>query len=188
MAIADYSKYISLKPTNSEYLSDGYSGRADSYRKKGNTQSAFADYNKAISIAPLYANGYIGRGNAYVEQNNYVLALADFNKAVQVGPDNAESYYGRARVYEHQKKWNAAIADFDKYLSMKTEDDAYLSDGYYARGFCYFSKLNYIQAVADYSKAIELHPTPAMYRDRAAAYRKLGKVSLAEADEQQAAQ
>ena len=149
---------------------------------------AMADYNRAIETAPTNVSGYIGRGNAYVEQKNYAAALTDFNKAVSIAPDNAETYYGRARVYQRQMNWNAAILDFDKYISMKTGDDAYLSDGYYARGSCYFSKQNYPQAVNDYTKAIELHPTAAMYKDRAAAYRKLGKTALATADEQEATQ
>jgi len=81
-----------------------------------------------------------------------------------------------------------AIADLDKYVSMKSGNDQYLSDGYLERGYCYFGKANYTQAVNDYSKAITLHPTSQLYKNRAEAYRKLGKATLAAADEQEAAQ
>src|SRR5690348_7696462 len=56
-AIADYSKYISLKPSKTEYLSDGYTGLADSYRKNGNMTMALANYNKAIATAPTNVTG-----------------------------------------------------------------------------------------------------------------------------------
>jgi Tetratricopeptide repeat. len=188
LSVDDYTRYISMKPDKIEYLADGYAGRGDAYRKKGNSTLAFADYNRAISISPGSATGYIGRGNAYVEQSNYDAALKDFNKSVQLTPDNAETYYGRGRVYEKLKNWDMAIADFDRYISTKTGNDQYLSDGFYLRAYCYFSKSNYTQAVNDYSKAITLHPTAAMYKERAAAYRKLGKITLAAADEREAAQ
>ena len=51
----------------------------------------------------------------------------------------------------------------------------------------YLAKANFKMAIKDFSKAITLNPKrPIYYRGRAKAYRGIGNISAAEADEKQA--
>ncbi len=44
----------------------------------------------------------------------------------------------------------------------------------------------YTEALADFTRSIELYPQESVFIDRANVYRKMGKIDLAEADERRA--
>lgn len=186
-AISDFSKYIAGKPSNKEYLADGYNERANNYKNKGNYKSAIADYNTALSLftSSIYLNN---RGNCYMSMGDNESALTDFNRAIATNAKEPEPYYNRAKVYSSQKLYNKAIADLNVYVGLNTTNIPFLADGYQNRGLAYFNLNNFDQALKDATKAIELDPTAAArFTVRASIYRKLGKESLAKADESAAA-
>ncbi len=187
-ALIDFDKYISLRPTDKSYLADGYVGRADAFRRKGDSDMAISDYNMAISLVPNYTTAYMHRGLAYSDKKDYATAIKDFNRGMQIDPKEPELYYNRALVYQKQKNYDQAIVDYNKYISLNTDNKDYLADGYYNRGLAYENKGSFTAAAADFTEAIGLDPLMgSAYRERAAVYRKLGKVSLAIADEGKAA-
>lgn len=58
---------------------------------------------------------------------------------------------------------------------------------YISRGFSYSKKSDHAHAIADYSEAIRLDPeNPALYEDRARAYRAIGDEPHASEDERKA--
>nr|WP_081670433.1 tetratricopeptide repeat protein [Rhizobium leucaenae] len=94
--------------------------------RKGDREARIGYMNKAIALAPEYAEAYAGRGNGYLAQNKYDLALADFNKAVALKPElsgplqqNFELVYNeRGGLREKQGNYGAAIDDYTLALQL----------------------------------------------------------------------
>lgn len=186
-AIADFTVYINSKPTNKEYLADGYDGRANAYKALSDYKNALADYNAALLnyVSTVYLNN---RGNCYMAMGDNANALADYNQAIQLDPKDAEPYYNRAKVFSSQKLYSKAIADLDIYVELNKTNIPFLADGYQNRSLAYSNLGNTTQALKDISSAIDLDPNVASrFKNRAILYRKLGKIALAEADEKKAA-
>jgi tetratricopeptide (TPR) repeat protein len=189
MAVADLTKYISMKPSNPTYLADGYFQRAIMYRQMGKFDLAIADYTSALLANPKHQDARLGRGLAYASKKDYLNALKDYNSLIQSDPKYAEAYYDRGLMYMDQDKNDLALADFNKYVSMDLTDNEYWADGYTNRGIVRTRKGDLVGALADLSKAITLKPNdPVAYRARATAYRKQGKTTLANEDDSKAAE
>ncbi|MDP2886944.1 MAG: tetratricopeptide repeat protein [Ignavibacteria bacterium] len=59
--------------------------RATTKHHLGDYQGAIADFTKAISLKPDFANPYNNRGIAYLMLNQKSKALADFMRAIELG-------------------------------------------------------------------------------------------------------
>jgi Flp pilus assembly protein TadD len=57
-------------------------------RKKGDFDSAIADYTKAIDLKTDKADAYNGRGAAKQEKGYLAGAIADLTKAVELKPND----------------------------------------------------------------------------------------------------
>ena len=187
LALSDLDKYISLKPSKAEYLSDGYAGRGDVYRHTDKFALAIKDYTMALQLNPKSHSARLNRGIAYWKNNNSPSALTDFGYLIRQNSNDPEAYYNRSLVYKDQKKYRLAIADLDKYLSLDVTNNSYLADGYRVRGSAKLNSGDANGSLADFNRSIELNPDDAKtYRARAEAYRKLRKADLAAADEEKA--
>jgi tetratricopeptide (TPR) repeat protein len=186
-ALDDINKYISMKPVNPVYLADGYIARGDVYRASLNYGLAITDYTTALRYNSKSQAAKLNRGLSYAGQKDYVNAIKDYNSLIEADPNYAEAYYDRGLVYMDQAKNDAALADFNKYVSMDVTNQSFFADGYLNRGIVRSRKNDLQGALADFSKAESLNPNdPKIYRARAATYKRLGKVSLANADEKRA--
>jgi len=84
------------------------------------------------------------------------------------------------KVNEHEK----SIADYDKYIPMIVGNNVHQANADLNRGIAYVNLNRGEQALADFTKFIELDPTPPNgYRARAMLYRQMKKDDLATADE-----
>ena len=61
--------------------------RANIYCLSGRPDKAIEEYNKAIRLAPRYAEIYVNRGNAYMSRGEYPKGIADFKHALALKPD-----------------------------------------------------------------------------------------------------
>lgn len=183
LAMADYNQAIELKPTDASF----FVNRANLHAQNKKNDLAFADYEKAVGINPKYFSTYAQRGILYSNLSRTGEALKDFAKAIELEPAYPEPYYNRGTIYSDLKEYAKAIPDYTKYISL-IDDSEYLADGHINRGIAYAYTDNLQRAVEDFTKVIELSPKRvAGYRARALAYRQLKKESLAQADEQKAA-
>jgi tetratricopeptide (TPR) repeat protein len=88
LAIADYSKVISLLP-DFDYA---YANRGMEKCRKGDCRSALADYDKALSINPENDWARYGRGVARFRSDDFVGAKADISTVNSRGWETAAGY------------------------------------------------------------------------------------------------
>ena len=184
LAIADYAKAVSLKPTDPNFVLN----RANAYSDLGKTEEAVADYGRALQMSPNWGFAYAQRANFYHGKGRIDDALRDYAKAIALEPSYPEPYYNRGVLYFERKDFAKAIPDLDKYIPLVADNPAYQADGYMNRGISHFYTGSKEKAVADFTKVIELSPRNVnAYRARAMVYRELKRNDLAEADERKAA-
>lgn len=184
LAVKDYTKAIELFSTNALF----YANRGASYNTLKSFNLAVDDFTKAIGMKSDNSSWYFGRGFAYMELKNYVKALPDFTKVMALNPGDAEAYYNRGTIYYRTREYTKAISDLDKYIGLNQAHPQFMADGYENRGLAHFYLGNTQKAIDDFTKTIELDPkAKSAYGNRAMAYRKIGKVALAAADEKKAA-
>ena len=81
----------------------GYYIRGGAFQTKGDSDSAVADYTKAIEAKPQYADAYAGHGIVYQARGDYDSAIADYTKAIEIDPRYAEAYVPAKRFWEKHR-------------------------------------------------------------------------------------
>ena len=108
-------------------------------------------------------------------------SLADFAEAIRLGSDDSETYFFRGEFYRTQlDNYEKAIEDYTKAIELDATNAWYFQ----GRGLAFRSLGRPREVIADFSKAIELNPgmPSEIFRDRAAAYEKVGDLAGAIAD------
>jgi tetratricopeptide (TPR) repeat protein len=133
--------------------------------EKNDFRGALADYDRAISLAPKFANAYYNRGLLkYQKLNDLQGALADFNQAISLNPKSALAYNNRGNLKDDLNDTPGALFDYNQAISLNPK----YVEAYYNRGILKKDKLNDPQgALADYNLAISLNPKFALaYNNR----------------------
>ncbi len=92
-ALEDVDRAIRLKPAAEFYNESG-----NLKAKLGDRQGAFADYAKAMQIAPNYGSPYVNRAAERAAAGDLDGAVEDADKAVQLMPASTEAHWNRAVV------------------------------------------------------------------------------------------
>ena len=179
-AMSDLTKTIELEPGNV----DAYEQRAFYHAVQEKYELAIKDYDKVVALAPNNPRSYVSRGGFYRSRENYDPAIRDYTSAIKLSPNNDFTYFMRAEVYAQKGDYDSAIQDFTKAISL-CRDDFVL--GYYAaRARSYAKKGDHASGIEDINRVIRLRDSASDYEERAGIYRRMGQVSLAEADERTA--
>jgi len=126
------------------------------------------NFNTRDEITGASVSDYFNRGIQKAERKDYSGAIVYFNKAIELNPKSGDLYYTRAVVYLQMGKPDSAIADLNKAIELNPKS-AHIY--YYNRGVAYFSKANMVEAINDFTIAIEKKGTFAeAYARRAGAY------------------
>jgi tetratricopeptide (TPR) repeat protein len=194
-AIADNTKAIGLDPKKAAY----YARRAWCYSEKGEFDKAIADGTEAIRLDPSVSWFYSNRGRCYGEKGEHDKAIADYTEAIRLDPQGAGYYSGQF--------WdNFAKGEPDKASVALTEAirlhpvvahqiidhcteairlDPNAAVAHYGRGICHSQTGLHHEAIADFTKAIQLDD-PAMaaraHNHRGVCYFRTGLVAYASAD------
>jgi len=169
-AIADYTKAIEIDPKSPS----AYNNRGNVKCKLQDYTGAIADYTKAIEIDPKFVEAYFNRGSTKDRLRDIAGAIEDYSKAIEISPDYDEAYWARGRVY------NKSFKDFDGKIhgytdsiennmnQMKNVEDIENLQYYFNNGNERIPvKKDYIDAMSDFSKVIEINPmNEGAYEDR----------------------
>ena len=101
---------------------------------------------------------YIRRGLAFDDAKQYKQAIAAYTKAIRLAPKDSASayaYFSRGCSYAYLEKYSKTIADYNKAIKLASTPDAVY---HYCRGVVYYDKRNYLQAIKDFDRVIELVP------------------------------
>lgn len=142
--------------------------------------SAEVQLNQAIHLMPRHAGCYINRALARYNCNNLRGAMSDYDMALDLEPNNFLGHYNRGLLRAQVGDDNRAITDFDFVLRLEPDNMMAL----FNRAVLLDKTGDLDAAIRDYSKVIDEYPNFWTGLEfRAACYRRLGKVKLAEADE-----
>lgn len=143
-----------LAQDSNNYLA--YNARGTAYIKLEKYDQAIADYSKAITLHPLFADAYYNRGRAYRLIKKYDQAIVELNRAIQLSPTEF-GYRANGNIgliYHQQGLYDKALEAFATAISY---DDS-KADTYYLRGETYTVMRNYEAAIQDYQAAISRFP------------------------------
>ena len=79
----------------------------------GDTDGAIADFDRAVSIKPNYANALYERGNAYYNRADYQSALTDYQSASRAGRDDTSLGWNLGWTYYMVGRFDEAV-DMDR--------------------------------------------------------------------------
>jgi len=182
LAVEDATKAIELQPS----LVQAYISRASAHSKLNQFDDALADYNKVIEFVPKFADMYLRRAEVLEALGRTTSANADRARAADLStqpPSNVASLqtFGVSRSDDTVSRaptptattsvmlkaaesqigrgeYDLAITELDKVLVVAPGSWA----PYALRGLAYSGKKDYVRALADASRAIELDGTVAM--------------------------
>lgn len=178
LALADYSKVISLDPTNAK----PFNSRARLYFNSNNTDTlrlALADYNKAIEYDGTNGEYFTNRGAVKARLGDNNAAMTDFNSAIQYKPDHAPAYLNRMITLRQAGQVQAALNDIQTYLTLKP----YEANMWYESGRAKAELGRHQEAMPDLSKAITYNPNNGMYYyQRSVTQLRLGNKPAAKSD------
>jgi tetratricopeptide (TPR) repeat protein len=182
-AIMDYDFAIELNPR----FVNAYFNRGIARSRKGVFDESIADFDKVIALNPKFVPAYYERGEAYVGMGKYKNGLSDFQLALtKIPPSDSMIGKLRKRIAEIEhtarplSRKNASPVnpnDVDGWKECEStefatrikgcstiidnvnhqENDDNLAIAHYNRGTAYEKTANYVRAISDFARAIELN-------------------------------
>src|SRR6202022_4399934 len=127
--------------------------------RSGKTEEALAEYDKAITLDPHYAEALYSRGLLYQTQRQHQLAIDDFSSANGLTPQRAEPLLARAISYLAMDKIKEAATDLDEPVPADPQN----AQIWTTRGLAYERLGDKTKAAGSYARASSIRP-----RDEAA--------------------
>jgi tetratricopeptide (TPR) repeat protein len=181
-ALAQLDTAIRLEPK----LAAPYHQRGQVHLARGDLPAALGDFTKAVELLKggprsatdlqVLADAHARRGRILYYQQRYDEALQAFDAARAVRPGWSRLHLWRGGVLQDQGRYQEARQAYDDYLRHEREPEAAV---YEARGLVCTKLRDHPAAVADYSRALDLAPSAALYCYRGWTYLVRGSPGLA---------
>jgi tetratricopeptide (TPR) repeat protein len=200
LALLDRAFELARDPDDPR-MHDVYDSRGNIYFEKGMDQRALEDYDKAIRLAPGFAQSYSNRGAVYGRLQRWGECLSDLNRAVELDPGFLPTYLNRALAYFQMSRsgqslddyasfmtprqraagsWEElALADYDVYLRYRPDQGSVYS----SRGVVHQRRGDHRSAISDFNTALRYEPNRGQhYYNRSISHASLGMAAEARAD------
>lgn len=168
-ALEQYKKALALGPPTPRALSILLTYRAGSLWHLGRSSEALADQNRAVEAD---ANGFAlwARGETLRKLTRYSDALRDYDAAARIAPDYAPTQIGRGIVLWRLGRIEEARRAFDRAVII--QPDCYSLT---RRAEFFYGQRQFQDAIADYSRAIDLDPNDVLtFMNRGSARVEMG--------------
>ncbi len=143
----------------------------------GQTDKAFEAWDKAIKLAPDFANSYANKGNALWELKKYDEAEILVRKAIELDPQHIDAWLNLGNILIAQDKTEEAFAAWRKTI----EIDPNYAKGYNNMGNAMYETGDLKGAEENCRRALELMPNyPHALLNLGNALRDLGKLKESE--------
>ncbi len=87
-------------------------------QKKGETEEAKLQFQKAIEVEPNFIDPFIKLGDMLISQGDFTQAIDYFQKAIRINPDySLRLHYAIAKMYYEQQQFQKAVAPLSYFLS-----------------------------------------------------------------------
>lgn len=130
-----------------------------SYYETKKPAEAITFLEKFLETQPkerIISSDYDYLGKAYMEVGQADKAVATLKRAIETNPTDKETMINVAKTLKDQKRFDDALEIYSKILQLS--DPAPVADDYFQQAQIYFSKKDWANAEAGYTKAIELAP------------------------------
>ncbi|GHV09201.1 hypothetical protein FACS189485_21510 [Spirochaetia bacterium] len=145
---------------NYAVLSDAYYKRGNINYNKGLFDEAISDYNSVLSYSiTLKAVIYNAIANAYFLKKDYANAYDFYKKAIDDDPAYISAWYNLGNINIILDNHDEALDNFNTALNQAmstTFKEKYLANLFYARGVELYNRQDYINAIDDFKKTIDL--------------------------------
>ncbi len=142
-------------------------------------QRALEDCNLAIKIKPGHSKAYQNRQNIYLLVGKDSLAMTDADMLLKLEPSNSQAFYTKGFAYMRFDREDSSLFWFNKSIEADPNADFVLN----SRGTLLFNKFKrYNEALADFTRAIELNPKGEYFYNRSNCYFRMGDIVKAKSD------
>lgn len=150
---------------------------ATAHLQANNPTMALKELLIAVQKDPENGTIHVTLAQAYQQKKAYLLAERHYQEALRLSAGEPRYQNNLAALYLDMKQWDQAIEYFDKAAQNLLFADAHVS--LTGKGFAYFNKGDYSQALVFYKEAAALAPrfAPAFYY-QAEVYQKLNQPRL----------
>jgi tetratricopeptide (TPR) repeat protein len=152
-ALEDYS--AALEAANKAVR---LNGSAENFYLRGlinaeieNYNSAELDFKKSVDLKPDFVEAIVQQAFMQYKQNKQDEALLSLSNAIEKGNNNKKAYLLRASIYSQKSNYKLAINDLIKAIALSPDADLF-----FRRGEAYLNDQQFIMAIKDFSKVIEL--------------------------------
>ncbi len=177
LAWSDLSHAIALRSD----LDNSYNSRAKMQFDQQKFREAISDYDSSLFYNPKNADIYINLGIAHCALGEYDKGIENMTKGLDMKPEyNTENgYINLGQTYIITKQFEKANEIYDKLIKLSP----YVANTWYQKGICLMALNKNEDAVATFSKAIEIGPSSgSYYEERAKAWYALGKKDKSKED------
>lgn len=168
-ASGEFRKVIQLDPT----FQDAYKWLGDLLLNSPRRlyDQAIQAYQRAVELAPDYAEALVGLGDARQAKGQYDEAIAEYQKALALEPENARVHYGLGKIYYNEKQlYHEAVGAYQRANQL----DPKFLEAHLSLGEIYEEKGLYKEAVARYTHVLSIDPKhPGATYGLALAYEKV---------------
>jgi len=127
----------------------GYYQAAEQNYFAGEYDSAYANYRRAMKLAPEYQEAMVGYGKLLIANDELDSAVLVFTKVLEINPGYIEASYNKALAYYSQKKYLESI----KTLSTIIDSNPEYYDAMLLLGDAYYVQRQYDDAIVWYENA-----------------------------------
>lgn len=180
-ALAELTEALRIDPNNKV----AYRCRAAIFDAMGQKENALKDYQQLSKNDPKNTTNFFRIAQVYEGMKKYDEAIAAYLKLTEQNdtkqriPLKPIAYKRLAALSSMKGSHKKSIEYLTEAIKLDNGDDEPLR----LRGQEWMKLNDYEQAIADYTKAIELSPELSLtYQARSAAYKKVGKMDLAQKD------